>query len=265
MDESAVLALQRSLVGAALGPDPSPLARDPAGFARDQGLPPGDQAAFVRFRDRLLVYRRLVRDGLAEPVTNLCMVTHALLEGEGAWDACMDGFLAARNVASPFYRDVVAAFVTWLAETGWGRERWPYLLPLAHFELMDAMVARHPGGSGDPDLHLLPRLGDLLVLAAPTQLLTYPWQVHRATEEKPVPDPGQIHLLAYRDAGGIPRWMELTPATAALLLAGQKTSVGQAALDLGLEDLTEMVDLLADLQVRGALQGFAPAAADALP
>ena len=258
MDEAAVLALQRSLMAVALGPDAEALARDPAGFARDQGLPPGDQAAFARFRDRLLVYRRLVRDDLAEPVVNLCQVTRALLEAEGAWDDCLGGFLAARNVQSPFYRDVAVAFVAWLAESGWGRERWPYLLPLAHFELLHALVARHPGRSGPSGLHLLPRLGDRLVLAPPTQLLTYPWQVHRTTVAQPVPEPGTVHLLAYRDAGGSPRWLELTPATAALLLAGQRVPIGQAALDLGLEDLSEAVELLANLQVQGALQGFDP-------
>jgi hypothetical protein len=258
MDDASVLALQRSLAAAALGPDPRPLARDPAGFARDQGLPPGDQAAFVRFRDRLLVYRRLVRGDLVEPVTNLCPATRALLAGEGAWEDCLDGFLAARNVQSPFYRDVAAAFVAWLAETGWGRERWPYLLPLAHFELLHALVARHPDGPGQPGLHLLPRLGDRLVMAPPTQLVTYPWQVHRSTETRPVPEPGEVHLLAYRDGAGFCRWLELTPATAALLLAGQRTPIGQAAVDLGLEDLSEAVELLGDLQARGALLGFAP-------
>ena len=265
MDEAGVLALQRSLVEAALRPDPGPLAQDPAGFARDQGLPPGDQAAFARFQDRLLVYRRLVREDLAEPVEGLCPITHALLAAGAAWDACLGAFLASRNVRGPFYRDVAVAFVAWLAETGWGRERFPGLLPLAHFELLHALLARHPGGPGQPGLHLLPRLGDLLVLAPPTQVLTYPCQVHRAAVEQPLPEPGPVHLLAYRDAGGFPGWMELTPATAALLLAGQRTAIGQAVLDLGLADLSEAVELLADLQARGAIQGFAPAPAGARP
>ncbi len=50
--------------------------------------------------------------------------------------------------------------------------------------------------------------------------------------------------------------MELTPATAALLLAAQRASIGQAALDLGLADLSEAVELLAEFQRKGALLGF---------
>jgi hypothetical protein len=51
--------------------------------------------------------------------------------------------------------------------------------------------------------------------------------------------------------------MELTPATAALLLRAQQASIGQAALDLGLADLSEAVELLAAFQANGAIAGFA--------
>ena len=95
-----------------------------------------------------------------------------------------------------------------------------------------------------------------LVLAAPTQLVTYAFRVHLATPEAPVPERGAVHLLGFRNGQGWPRWMELTPATAALLLAAQRASIGQAALDLGLADLSEAVELLAEFQRKGALLGF---------
>jgi hypothetical protein len=52
--------------------------------------------------------------------------------------------------------------------------------------------------------------------------------------------------------------MELTPATAALILNARRAAIGQAALELGLTDLSEAVDLLADLQAKGAFAGFKP-------
>jgi len=163
-------------------------------------------------------------------------------------------------VRSLFYRDLSASFLGWIAATGWGLDRWPFLLQLAHFELLTALVEHHPGGPGPAaGLRPVPRLGDRLVLAAPTQVVTYAYRVHQATPEAPVPDPGTVHLLAYRDRAGLPRWMDLTPATAALLLAARQASIGQAALDLGLEDLSDAIDLLVDLQRRGALLGFEPA------
>jgi len=81
--------------------------------------------------------------------------------------------------------------------------------------------------------------------------------VHLATVQAPVPAPGTTHLLAYRDGTGLPQWLELTPATASLLLRAQQTSIGQAALDLGLTDLSEAVELLAQCQAKGAILGFA--------
>ena len=256
MREASVLDLQRALVEASLMPDAGPLERDPAGFAAGHGLPAGDQAAFVRFRDRLLVYRTLVRTDLAEPVEAICGVTRALLEGAGAWEECLAAFLASRKVTSAFYRNLAATFLGWLASTGWGAERWPFLLQLVHFELVHALVAHHPGGPESRGLHAQPDPTDLLVLDAPTQLVSYAYRVHLATEEAPVPEPGTCHLLAFRDPEGYPRWMELTPATAALILRAQHTGIGPAALELGLADLPEALELLAGLQGRGALLGF---------
>ena len=258
MREESVLALQRALVEAALMPDPGPLERDPGGFAAGRGLPPGDQAAFTRFKDRLMVYRHMVRADLVEPVESACFLTRALMEAAGLWEDCLAAFLASRGVQSAFYRDLSATFLGWLAATGWGLDRWPFLLQLVHFELLTVLVARHPGGDPPAGLHPGPRLGDRLVLDAPTQLVTYQYQVHLATLDALVPAPGTTHLLAYRNREGLPQWLELTPATAALILKGQAGSIGQAILDLGLTDLSEAVELLASLQTRGAILGFAP-------
>jgi hypothetical protein len=256
MTEAAVLVLQRALVEAALTPDSGPLEGGPGGFAARQGLPPGDQAAFCRFKDRLLLYRNLVRANLVEPVEWVCRVTRALLQPARAWDDCMAAFLASRGIQSAFYRDVSTTFLGWLAASGWGHERWPFLLQLVHFELLTALVARHPGGALPGDLHPLPRLVDVLVLDLPSQVVTYRYHVHRATPETPVPDPGEVHLLAYRDVEGDSRWIELTPAAAALLVGARDASIGQTALDLGLEDLSATMELLADLQAKGAIRGF---------
>jgi hypothetical protein len=258
MREDAVLALQRTLMDAALMPDPAPLERDPGGFAAQRGLPRGDQEAFVRFKDRLLVYRNMVRGDLVEPLESICYVTRALMEQAGLWEECQAAFLASRGVQSAFYRDLSATFLGWLAATGWGQDRWPFLLQLVHFEVLTALVSRHPGSMIPPGLRPAPRLGDRLVLAAPTQVVTYQHRVHLSTVAAPAPAPGTVHLLAYRDREGYPQWMELTPATAALLLGAQAANIGQAAMDLGLTDLTEAMELLAQFQAKGAIAGFTP-------
>jgi hypothetical protein len=238
MREDAALALQRCLAD-----DPAPPGQDPG--------------ADGRFRDRLAAYRHLLGADLVQPVEATCLVTRALLERAGAWEDCVAGFLASRGARSLHYRDLSATFLGWLAATGWGRERWPFLLQLAHHELLTALVRRHPGeGPAPPGLHPAPQSRDRLRLAAPSQLVSYAFHVHLATPERPEPDPGQVHLLAYRDGRGFPRRVELTPATAALLQSAQTLSIGQAAQNLGMEDPSLAVDLLAGFQRQGAILGF---------
>jgi hypothetical protein len=259
MAEDAVLALQRVLAAAALAADPGPFRQDPAALAAARGLGPGHQEALRRFRDRLLVYRDLVRSDLTTPVAESCPVTRALLEAGGLWSDCLAAFLESRSITSIYYRDLSAAFLGWLHVTGWGLDRWPFLLQLAHFELLHALVAHLPGEPPRPGLKPVPESGDRLVLDRPTQLLTYQYQVHLATCERPEPAPGITHLLAYRDRQGRSQWLELTPAAAALLLEAQHGPIVLTALQLGLEDTEGALQLLADLQVKGAVLGFGPA------
>jgi uncharacterized protein (UPF0276 family) len=43
-------------------------------------------------KERLLVYRNLVRSDLVEPVESICFVTRALMEQAGLWEDCLAGF-----------------------------------------------------------------------------------------------------------------------------------------------------------------------------
>ncbi|BDU71623.1 HvfC/BufC family peptide modification chaperone [Mesoterricola silvestris] len=250
-----VLALQRSLAALALDPDASAFEADPAAFAAARGLPEGDRAAFRRFRSRLLYYRDAVREDIWEPIDLDFPLTRTLLEGAGAWEACRAAFLATRIFRSPYYRDISPTFLGWMATSGWGRERWPFLLELAHFELVKQLVEHLPDEALPGDLRASPRPGDRLVLAPPTQVLTYAHRVHEATWEAPAPRPGACHLLASRDAQGFIRWRELTEATAYLLVRAQAATVAGAARELGLE-LAVVTAFLASLGE--AVAGFTP-------
>lgn len=253
---AGVLALQRALLNLATRPDPGPMVEDPEAFAREQGLPPRDQEAFLRFRDPLLIYRGFVQQRLSGPVLEAFPITVAFLEREGAWDLCLGSFLASRFVRGPFYREVAPAFLAWLAGTGWGLQRWPWLLQLAHRELLHTLVERHPGGSLPGDLHGEPRMEDCVVLDPAAQAVTYGFAVHLATPERPEPAPGTVHLLAYRDRQGSAAWMELTPATACLLVEARSRSIQDAALGIGLRGEEEILGLLANLSAAGAIAGF---------
>lgn len=258
MPETAaeVQVLQRCLVALALDPDTTAFEADPAGFAAAHGLPARHQAAFQRSRERMLYYRFGVRHAIWEPVDAYLPVTQALLRPGGGWQECCDAFLAARTLVSPFYRDIAPTLLGWIADTGWGLERWPFLLELMHFELVRELVEHAPEGPPAAAPRPRPTLADRLLLAPGTQVLSYAHAVHEATPESPVPEPRPCHLLVNRDPDGLMQFRELSPAMAALLVRAQRESLAAASVAAGLDEEPGLLELLAELRAQGALQGF---------
>lgn len=259
MAEAPTLTLQRALAALVLDPEGATFEEDPAGFARSHGLPEVDAQSFRQFSGGLAAYRELARLSLMEPIETMFPITKAFLEREGAWEPCVETFLQARCVASQHYRDIAPAFLGWLAETGWGQATWPFLLELAHAEILEVLVARFPEAHVPPGLHPDPGPVDRLVLDSATQVVSYRHAVHQVSEAEPVPEAHPTHLLAYRDREGRPQLMDLTPTATALLMRAQTESLGEAAVALGLADLAATLSLLRDLRDRGAIAGFQPA------
>ena len=256
MAEAPTLTLQRALAALVLDPEGEAFEDDPAGFARSHGLPEVDAQSFRQFSGGLAAYRELARLSLMDPIETMFPITKALLEREDAWEPCVEAFLQARCVASQHYRDIAPTFLGWLAETGWGQITWPFLLELAHAELMEVLVARFPEAERPPGLHPDPGPEDRLVLDPATQVVSYRHAVHQVSEAEPIPEARPTHLLAYRDGEGRPQLMDLTSPAAALLVRAQTASLGEAATALGLTDLAATLSLLKDLRDRGAIAGF---------
>lgn len=256
LEDGNLLALQRSLAHLAFIEDPSLMERDPAAFAAAMGLPPADQRAFQRSQDRLLAYRSFVRNNLAEPIEDTFPITMALLERALAWEDCLDLFLASRSVASPYYRDIAPTFLGWLAATGWGQDRWPFLLQLAHCEVLQSLVEHHPGSPIPAGLHPRAQPEDLVVLAAEAQIVTYDYAVQLASVADPEPAPGTVHLLVHRDAEDEVCWKVLTPATTVLLVNTQARSIGEVSLAMGLPKPSGALALLDGFRNQGAVLGF---------
>ena len=245
--------LQRALADLILRSTDADFRLDPAGFGISRGLARRDAGPFARQRDRYLLYRELARTNLLAPLENTYPVLRALLGAE-SWSEATAAFLQDRPLASPYYRDIAPAFAAWLAETGWGRERWPALLELAHYEWVELQITRWPDEAEATDLRDQPALEARLVLDTAARVVSYGHAVHRATEAEPSPRPEAVHLLLHRDAEGGFAVLELTGTTAALLASEEPLGAALASLGLGLDD--SLRDLLADLQVRGALRGF---------
>jgi len=229
---------------------------DPKSFGAARCLCKADQAALETFRSRLLLYRDLAHTALEDPLPDCFPITHALLEGAGQWEACMEAFLASRAIQSPYYRDVNPSFVAWLATNGWGQERWPFLLQLAHFEYIEVEILRWPDDPPLDELQATPTLDSRVVFAGATRNLAYAWHVHEATKNDPEPEAGEAFLLGYRDPEGDFIYSELSAHASAFLarcLEGEPIGMAASALDL---EVDEVLDLLIRFREKGALSGF---------
>lgn len=256
MIDSRTLRLQRAMASLVLDQDEAVLEADPGRVARRHDLSGADQRSFRDQGPAMMTYRELARMSLIEPLETMFPVLKALLVEADAWDGCLQAFLDARVVRSPHYRDIAPAFLGWLASTRWGRDRWPFLLELAHAEILEVLVARFPDSDPPEDLHADPAPQDLVALNPATQVVSYAHAVHRVHEQAPVPDARPTHLLAFRDREGEARLMELTPATAALLVQARTHPLADCAAALDMPDLTPAMHLLRGLHRNGAIAGF---------
>ena len=247
---------QHSSFDLAMDPEVAAFHADPAAWATARGLASADAAAFAAQAPRFAVYRDLVRFALEDPLPDAFPIAHALLAEAEAWDPCVAAFLADRPVQSPYYRDVAPTFLAWLAETGWGLDRWPFLLALVHWELQDLELPRLPDAPLPTGLHAVPAPGHLAIPEPTLRNLSYPWAVHHATPEAPVPEAEPAHLLAWRDAEGDFQSLALS-ATASALVARwlEGAALGVAANAVGV-DVAEALELATRLHAEGALLGF---------
>ncbi|HJU84467.1 MAG TPA: putative DNA-binding domain-containing protein [Holophagaceae bacterium] len=230
--------------------------KDPKAFGAARGLEEKDQAALARFQRPLLTYRALARFALTDPLPDCFPITKALLKREGAWRDCVDAFLDSRSIQSPYYRHILPTFVGWLAESGWGAERWPFLLQLAHYEYLELDALRHPDEAAPSGLVSEPHPGLQAVLDGSTRNMAYQWQVQDATEEDPEPAEGPAFLCCHRDPEGSFQVRELdAPASAFLTRSLQGEALGEAALAVGM-DWEIASALLSDLQAESAVLGY---------
>lgn len=251
------LDLQRCMADLLLNEDgASAFANDPKAFGSARGLGATDQAALDRYKPRLLTYRDLARSALEDPLPDCFPILHTLLEGAGSWEDCVSAFIASRSIQSSYYRDVTPTFVSWLASSGWGQDRWPFLLQLAHFEYIEVEILRWPDGDPVADLKSEPAADLRVVFDAAARNLAYTYRVQDATKAEPEPEAGETFLLGYRNAEGDFFFTELSAHASAFLarcLEGASIVEAASALDLQLD---EVLPLLSGLREKGALQGF---------
>lgn len=244
------------------------IALDPEGFFVDGGLGAVDAASLAALGDRrLLVYRKLVRRGLAGAIRLEIPRTAARL-GD-AFEAWIERFIDEEAPRSHYLRDVAFELVAWAAPRWAADARVPcFLGDLARHELTGFEVGSAEDDRGPTGIDL--DLDGVARFHGSVRLARYEHAVHRLLADeaaRDVPAREPVALLAYRDAEHEVRYLELTPLAAAILdrlllgetlrsaVVGAAAALGEA---LGPEVLGGTARLLDDLVARGALLGGAP-------
>jgi uncharacterized protein len=244
------------------------LASDPRGFLERHGLDPGDVDAILA-ANRLPLYRRLVRNGVAGVVNNILARTRARLNGAraGAFDESVASFLDEAAPRTHYLRDVPAEFLAWAAPRWRARADLPaWAADLAAFELLEFRVASLPPRPEPPTLVEV-ALDRPLSFSEAAEIGRFAFAVHEVPrDEAGASEPAEraTSLLAYRDEAHAVRMLELTPLAAAILerllaggALGEAIAGGCAALGAPLTDAvkSDVARLLADLGERGVLLG----------
>jgi hypothetical protein len=259
-------ALQRAIADACLRAGAGEaIAADLRGWLEERGVPADDVEAILAAPPRLGIYRTLVRNGLSSVVLRMLPRTRLRMNAacEGRFDRDLAAFVDEVGPRTHYLRDVPAEYVAWAAPRWQADARVPAYLPdLATHELTQFAVGAAAPAARAPTLTEV-ALDRRLVFIDSTRLVHHAWAVHElpADDEAGEPAKRDVHLLAYRDADHVVRWLELTPLAAAILgrlLADEALGVAVEAACVATgapAALPEIARLLADLGERGVLLG----------
>ena len=265
-------ALQRAIAEACLGARAGEaIAQDLRGWLEARGVPADDVEAILAAPPRLGVYRSLVRNGLSSVVLRMLPRTRARMNAAcaGRFDADLAAFVDEVGPRTHCLRDVPAEYLAWAGPRWRADPSVPAYLPeLATHELTQFAVAAAAPASRAPGVAEV-ALDRPLAFLASTRLVHHGWAVHELpADEDTTGEPArrEVHLLAYRDAEHVVRWLELTPLASAILtrlLAGEplREAVEQACARASTAPaavLPDIARLLADLGERGVLLGADP-------
>ena len=246
--------------------DPSAQGRieaDARGFLHEAiGEGPDAEATAAQGAARMLIYRRLVRRGLASAIRTQLPITEKRLGP--SFDAYVARWLDEEMPRSHYLRDVAGEFVLWALPL-WAEDpaipRWA--ADLARHEVATFEVASMPGGGGARTAPLA--LDARARFDRTARVVRYAFAVQRmSVEDGSEPEATPTALFLYRDAEHEVRSLSLSPLAAAILdrlLDGGKLgrAVTEACEALG-HSLDQAVlegtaAVLADLSDRGALLG----------
>jgi len=214
---------------------------------------------------RLAVYVDLLYNKFDESLTACFPIIRSLLPKQD-WRALLLDFVAKHRCLTPYYRQIPDEFVQYLQQERRHSGDWPFLAELAHFEWIELQLSI---AEAEPvtlkQLSNTELLNNVPVFAPVIQLLHYQWPVqHIGPNFLPNELPATAtHILGFRDSEDQVQFVDLTTATAKLILLLNNGLTGQQALqrmrgaNLTDEQFLEFTQfgqqILADLHSQGAI------------
>jgi len=224
------------------------------------GLSPQHAEAFAGMgAKRLLLYRKLVRNGLRSAIRKLIPRTAARMGP--LFDVWIERYCDHEMPHSHYLREVATEFVDWVLPS-WAEEKTipRYLSDLARLELFEFHIAISMSERREVCGQEL-ALDKPIVFDASVRIAHFDHAVQRLDEDetdREIPVEESIRLLGYRDAAYEVHFLELNTLAAGIierLLAGK--NLGEAVLDafggvppaLVMETIAKMLADLADRKV----------------
>ncbi len=178
---------------------------------------------------RFQTYRELVYQGMADVLTSICPVAHAILS-EAEWRQIFWEFLRKAPPRSAILRQLPAEVSQFLRDNSYNLEsRYPFLAELMEYEYLEVQVRFAP----EPQSVCV---SGILQINPAHVLRHYTWPVHYISEENCDPETlprGDYFLSLWRDPQTLEvRFMEVSSLVASLLeILGSGVVDGREALE----------------------------------
>lgn len=212
----------------------------------------------------MAVYTEIVFNNIETSVSACFPVLKQVL-GEELWLQLVRDFFIHQPCNTPIFREIPEAFLTYLNKVD-GLP--PYVQNLAHYEWVELYLAYADASINWSQIDAEADLLDAPLVFVPAMvLLSYEYPVHQVSPEAipqfPLETP--VHLLVFRDADDVVRFIEVNQMTAALIedLQDAQLTARQALIGIssamGFNDLDTMVsfglEVLQDLKSQGVILG----------
>lgn len=201
---------------------------------------------------RMNVYKEIVFNNVFESVSACFPVAQKVI-GKRAWQTLVRDFFSQHSANTPIFRKIPEEFLSYLSTRNCASQAKlpPYLFSLCHYEWVELLVSTMLDTTADVSLKTIPT-GDFLahkLAFTPTmQLLNYAYAVQKISPNYKPKAKTNTHLLVYRNADFLVKFIELNPATFKLmtLLQQEKITCEQA--------LTIVANELANTSLESVMQ-----------